>query len=348
MAVQTRDIRHTPASSKSRAASAAHGDRNAPRVVSVLGMREKLVVSGSRDARVAAIAAHQRGRVSRRQLLAAGLSEGQVDQMVRRDRMFRLHAGVYAVGHPAPVPRGPETAALLAIAGGGSLSHTSAAALWGLLDADPADVVHVAVGERWNVRRLGICAHRSRLLSPADCRVRSGLPVCSPAWTLLELAGVLDERRLIRAFDRGQAAGVVRPSDLRELLARVGAHRDRRRLRVLLEDRPGFTRSEAEQQLLALIRDADLPLPRVNQRLHGFEVDLHWPQAAFVVEVDGFAFHSSRAAFDRDRARDARLQAARIEVMRVTWRQLEHEPLAVVARIAQALVRRCQASGGDR
>jgi very-short-patch-repair endonuclease len=118
---------------------------------------------------------------------------------------------------------------------------------------------------------------------------------------------------------------------------------------VLAADRTTtLTRSEAEEMLLALVRDADLPLPLVNQRLHGFEVGFHWPQAALVVEVDGFAFHSSRAAFERDRVRDARLQAARIEVMRVTWRQLEHEPLAVVARIAQALVRRGDASGGDR
>jgi very-short-patch-repair endonuclease len=56
-----------------------------------------------------------------------------------------------------------------------------------------------------------------------------------------------------------------------------------------------------------------------------------------VVDVDGYAYHGTRAAFERDRARDAELQAAGYRVIRVTWRQLVDEPEAVIARIAQAL-----------
>jgi very-short-patch-repair endonuclease len=37
--------------------------------------------------------------------------------------------------------------------------------------------------------------------------------------------------------------------------------------------------------------------------------------------------------------RDARLQAAGYRVMRVTWRQILEQPEALVARVAQALVR---------
>jgi very-short-patch-repair endonuclease len=58
-----------------------------------------------------------------------------------------------------------------------------------------------------------------------------------------------------------------------------------------------------------------------------------------VVEVDGFAFHSTGGSFEQDRRRDARLMAAGLRVMRVTWRQLVREPEAVVARLAQALAR---------
>lgn len=58
-----------------------------------------------------------------------------------------------------------------------------------------------------------------------------------------------------------------------------------------------------------------------------------------MVEVDGYAFHSSRAAFERDRVRDAELQAAGYRVLRVTWRQVTGEPEAVIARIAALLVR---------
>ena len=56
-----------------------------------------------------------------------------------------------------------------------------------------------------------------------------------------------------------------------------------------------------------------------------------------MVEVDGYRFHSSRTAFERDRRRDADLSARGFRVIRITWRQLVDEPLAVIARVAQAL-----------
>jgi very-short-patch-repair endonuclease len=103
------------------------------------------------------------------------------------------------------------------------------------------------------------------------------------------------------------------------------------------EGATAMTRSEAERRLLRLIRAAGLPLPNTNARLDPFEVDFLWPGHRLVVEVDGFAFHSSRAAFERDRARDAELTARGYRVIRVTWRQTAAEPYVAVARIAQAL-----------
>ena len=55
--------------------------------------------------------------------------------------------------------------------------------------------------------------------------------------------------------------------------------------------------------------------------------------------MDGYRFHSSRSAFERDRRRDAELGAAGFRVIRVTWQQLVEEPIAVIARIARALER---------
>ncbi|MGH2914135.1 MAG: endonuclease domain-containing protein, partial [Solirubrobacteraceae bacterium] len=112
-----------------------------------------------------------------------------------------------------------------------------------------------------------------------------------------------------------------------------------RRLAALLANEcgPAPTRSEAERRLRALIDAAGLPRPLFNARLHGFEVDALWPSLRVVVEVDGFAFHAHRGAFERDRRRDQRLVAAGYTVIRITWRQLAHEPLGVVARLAQAL-----------
>jgi very-short-patch-repair endonuclease len=49
------------------------------------------------------------------------------------------------------------------------------------------------------------------------------------------------------------------------------------------------------------------------------------------------AFHSSHRAFEADRRRDADLMSRGMRVIRVTWWQLEKEPLAVIARITRAL-----------
>jgi very-short-patch-repair endonuclease len=92
-------------------------------------------------------------------------------------------------------------------------------------------------------------------------------------------------------------------------------------------------------RFLALVRRADLPRPQVNVAMKGFELDFVWLAEQLVVEIDGYQFHSSRAAFERDRRRDAVLQAAGLRVMRVTWRQITAEPEALAVRLALTLAR---------
>ena len=106
-----------------------------------------------------------------------------------------------------------------------------------------------------------------------------------------------------------------------------------------------MTRSEAERRFMELIEQAGLPRPRANVRVGNYEVDFLWPDAQLVVEVDGFAFHGSRTAFERDRRKQAELVARGLRVSRVTWRQIADEPLAVVAGVASALAGVLAAAG---
>ncbi|MGH2877550.1 MAG: DUF559 domain-containing protein [Solirubrobacteraceae bacterium] len=69
----------------------------------------------------------------------------------------------------------------------------------------------------------------------------------------------------------------------------------------------------------------------------GRDVDFYWPEHRFVLEVDGYRFHSTRSAFERDRRKDSDLRAAGVQTMRTTWRQVDREALMVVARLAQEL-----------
>jgi very-short-patch-repair endonuclease len=74
--------------------------------------------------------------------------------------------------------------------------------------------------------------------------------------------------------------------------------------------------------------------------VEGHLVDFLWSAERFVVETDGYAFHSDRAAFERDRERDLDLLAAGYEVGRFTYRMLTRDPSACVKHIRAALRRR--------
>jgi very-short-patch-repair endonuclease len=60
-------------------------------------------------------------------------------------------------------------------------------------------------------------------------------------------------------------------------------------------------------------------------------------EGAPLIEVDSFQFHSSRAAFERDRLRDAELQASGFRVIRITWRQMARQPEEMLGRVVRAL-----------
>lgn len=139
----------------------------------------------------------------------------------------------------------------------------------------------------------------------------------SPARTLLDLADLLIGRDLERVFDEMLVQRLVRIFEVVELLQRATGRAGGPLLAALLERQRGpvFTRSEAEERFLALIRGAQLPEPEVNVRIHGYAVDFLWRSQRLVVEIDGFRFHSTRSAFEHDRRKDAALRAAGLAVM---------------------------------
>ncbi len=91
------------------------------------------------------------------------------------------------------------------------------------------------------------------------------------------------------------------------------------------------------------LRAAGLPQPLANVMLCGHLADFLWADQKLIVEVDGYLTHGNRQAFEADRRRDQRYIAAGYVVVRITWWQLQRQPLAVIATIAQALARRAAA-----
>ncbi|MGH7500778.1 MAG: type IV toxin-antitoxin system AbiEi family antitoxin domain-containing protein [Longimicrobiales bacterium] len=285
------------------------------------------------------LASGQHGVVTRRQLMSAGVSADAVDRRLKKGRLRVAHPGVYLVAGPVRSPRVREMAAVLACGARAALSHRSAAELWQLLpdlkDSVPVEVT-TAEGDH---RRPGIRVHHVRTVKANEVTALDGIRITTPARTLYDLASAVEERALERALATAFDRCMTNRAELRSLLRRHSGRPGTSRLRALIEreTEPALTRSEAEERLLLLIRRAELPLPASNVRVGGCEVDFFWRMQRLVVEVDGYAFHSSPGTFERDRRRDAVLAAAGVRVVRVTWRQLVSEAEAVLVRLGQAL-----------
>jgi very-short-patch-repair endonuclease len=305
----------------------------------VLGVRDEVPVSGTRNARIAQIAGAQRGRVATRQLRAAGISTSAIGRMIASGTLIAVHRGVYRVGHAAPVRLGDETSALLAVGDDAALSHFSAAIFWGLLAPGSGDgQIHVMAPRERRVSPAGVAVHRSRMLERRDVWTREGLPVVSPARALLDIAPVAGDRQLELAVDRGLVDRVLKPAHVADILSRAGGHRGRARLAAVLERQTAgttMTRSEAEERLLELIRSARLSQPVVNAKVGGYEVDFFWPHERFALEVDGYRYHSARSVFERDRRKDNDLRKLGVTTMRTTWWQLTDDSHALVADLAR-------------
>jgi very-short-patch-repair endonuclease len=297
-----------------------------------------VAVNATGDVAIAAVAAEQRGVVSHAQMKAAGLGRGAMAHRVANGRLHRLHRGVYLVGHAAPAPLARETGALLACGPGAVLSHRTAAGLWGLMPPS-SGLVDVTVPGRDCGSRAGVRVHKAGEVLEENVGRRERLPVTAPALTVLDMARTLDADALERCVNEALVLKLVDHPELRSLAERFKRRTGSAALRRLLDrlEGPNLTRSEAEQRFLSLLVSAKLPRPSTNAKVGGFEVDFLWRRQRLVVEVDGFAFHSSRTAFERDRARDAELQAGGFRVVRVTWRQIVDEPEATVATLAGLL-----------
>jgi very-short-patch-repair endonuclease len=166
-----------------------------------------------------------------------------------------------------------------------------------------------------------------------------GLLLTNVSRTLLDLAGSLSARELEQVMARADRERHLDMRHLELLLTRYPRRPGRTSLLALLAspDGPQLTRSEAEERFIALLRKGRLCLPEMNVLVRGFEVDAFWRAERLVAEIDGFAFHSTRAAFERDRQRDRALAAAGLRVLRITWRELTLEPEALLVELAQTL-----------
>lgn len=261
---------------------------------------------------IGALADAQHGVVSRTQLIAAGITERQIDRRIAAKRLRVVHRGVYAVGHAARCQEAIWMAAVLAAGEGAVLSHWSAASLW-RMRTGRGPRAHVACARRRR-RHPSIAFHFAELLDD-ETTSENHIPVTTPARTLIDLAPSLPSHSLRRMIAAAEWRG---GASLKELAARYPRRAGVPKLRAALAMPAPLTRSDLEAEFLERIEEARLPRPQVNTSVEGYEVDFAWREHRVIAELDTYLTHGSRVAFEEDRRRDRRLTAAGWRVVRVT------------------------------
>jgi very-short-patch-repair endonuclease len=284
------------------------------------------------DELIATLAGRQHGVVARPQLINAGIGGDAIRHRLKRDRLHRIHRGVYAVGHTVMSMAAFRMAAVLAAGPGAALSHRAAAMHLGLLWSD---VIEVTV-ERGRRPLEDIRIHQLPL-PPDEVISVHAMPVKSVSRTLFDLAAVVPRRLVERAIHEVDYHRHTDPPSLADIAARYPRRHGIVTIRAILADRSvgvNLTRSELEERFLVVLENYGLPRPEVNASVQiaglWIECDCLWRDRRVIIELDGRAAHGTIAAFERDRARDRMLQARGWRVVRVTWRQLHDDPDAVV------------------
>ena len=293
------------------------------------------------DIALARRAALQHGVVHRRQALDLGLTSRQIERRLEAGLLVPLHTAVYRLVAHHPSSEQAVLAACLAT--GGVASHRSAAALWGFRGARHGRP-EVTLRSRSRPELHGVLVHRTARLEAMDVTRREGIPVTTPACTLLHLGAVIPVEVLEPALEDAILRRLVTFAEVTRTMERLG--RSGRNgagvLRRLVEARDPATaptESMLEDRLLGVLRTAGLPAPVRQLQMSGVRIDFAYPDARLAVEADGRVWHAGRSDLQRNSSKGNLLVGLGWRVLHFTWFDVTSRPRYVVATVGRLLSR---------
>jgi very-short-patch-repair endonuclease len=287
------------------------------------------------------IASGAHGVATRCQLLGSGVTIAEIKQRLRTGGLLREHPGVYRVGHRAPSLEASYLAAVLACGKGAALMGAAAGHLLGLLSGPAPPPSVLTLTER---RIPGVATRRTRRIDPDDVTICRGIPVTTVARTLVDLAASLVREDLARACHEAGVRHGTTPAAVEAVLASRPNSPGAGNLRAILRGEVRVTLSTLERRFLAHLRASGLPLPVTNRPAGGRRVDCRWPEHRLTVELDGYRYHHSRHAWERDRRREREARARGDDFRRYTYGDVFEHPRLMLAELRE-FFSRCPAQG---
>jgi hypothetical protein len=254
------------------------------------------------DQRVAALAAEQHGVITLAQALALGMTEGQVRHRVSAGRWIRAALGVYVVAGTPSTWEQATTVACLAAPNGAVASHSSAAALYRLLD--PPETPEVTVPKGSSSRFRGAVVRRS-MVADADVTAIGPIPVTTAARTVVDCAALLPYEELCELLDDALCERLCTTREIAEAMERSTHAPGRPGLasleRALLPWTPGLMPgSRAEMRLIRRLLAWGFPPPERQVKVFDADgrflarLDVAWRDRNTGLEYYGERHHGPR------------------------------------------------------
>jgi very-short-patch-repair endonuclease len=287
------------------------------------------------------------GLITTSRALSLGVSARQLDGLVARGELERVHRGVYR-STAVPVTQRHRLLAGLLVAGDAAvISHRSALAAQGAPNFS-CSLVELTNRSTSLPLHDGLVMHRSTTLCPADVDRVDRMWVTTKERTAIDTCSLLPPALVMRYVEHWLADRRIRLDDLNHTIDRLwplpGAvalseQVQARSLGQVVAD------SVAEHRLGELLLCSGLAAEHhvIVTTATGYTYELDWayPDALVGLEMDGFGIHMrSVGVFDDERFRRNELENEGWQILNFTERQVRRQSSRVVQQVRAALARR--------
>jgi very-short-patch-repair endonuclease len=301
------------------------------------------------DAVAVELATMQCGAFARWQLQPRGMTDGMIRSRTQDGRWLTASPGVYVL---AGVPNTFEQrlwVGWLAVGPGGLVSHEAAAELHGIPNVARNRVTLISA-HGWHHQLADITVHQIDDVLNEHRTSWHGLPLTTPARTIVDLASSARPARLLRIVEDSKHARIATYAEVGACMtsvARRGKPGVAKLTRVLdrLTGTRAKTMSTLERQLFELVDTYRLDRPKSQFPFPGRQlpngcVDAAYVDAKLIIEVDSRSWHTRIAEIKRDHERDAEAARNGWQTLRILYEHVVDDPAGTAALIADVRAER--------